>query len=57
MDQETEQGEQEMRASKRMCLSAESSDADLVQMLLEELSTLLGSGCATNLTDLCTAVQ
>lgn len=57
MEQETEQGEEELRASKRMCLSAESSDADLVQMLLEELSTLLGCECASNLTDLCSAVQ
>lgn len=57
MDQETEQGREEMRASKRMCLSADSSDTALVQMLLEELSTLLGCGCAANLTDLCAAVQ
>ncbi|GLI80066.1 serine/threonine-protein kinase M1 [Penicillium ochrochloron] len=57
MDQETEQGQEEMRASKRMCLSADSSDTALVQMLLEELSTLLGCGCAANLTDLCAAVQ
>ncbi|CEJ55236.1 Putative UVSB PI-3 kinase [Penicillium brasilianum] len=57
VDHETEQGEDGKRAPKRLCLSAESSDADLVQMLLEELSTSLGCGCATSLTDLCAAVQ
>ena len=57
MDQEIEKGEEEMRASKRLCMSAESSDVDIVQTLLDELSTLLGGGCATNLTDLYAAVQ
>lgn len=57
VDHETDQGEDGKRAPKRLCLSAESSDADLVQMLLEELSTSLGCGCATSLTDLCAAVQ
>lgn len=57
MDQETEKGEEEMRAPKRLCLSAESSDADTIQMLLDQLSTLLGCECATNLTDLYAAVQ
>lgn len=57
MDQEIEKGEEEMRASKRLCMSAESSDVDIVQTLLDELSTLLGGGCATNLTDLHAAVQ
>lgn len=57
MDQETEKGEEEMRASKRLCMSAESSDVDMVQTLLNELSALLGGDCATNLTDLYVAVQ
>jgi hypothetical protein len=57
MDQDREQGDEEIRAPKRLCLSVESSVADLIQMLLEELSTLLGCECAASLTELCAAVQ
>lgn len=47
----------ETRPPKRLCLPAEPSDQDLLQVLITRLSSLLDCQHAESLIDLCTAVQ